>query len=174
MGTAKALLRCGDTTMLEHIVGLLRGVCDECVLLGDCDAVPTSLASIETLPDLHPGAGPIAGLRSLLEHHPSGWSLMVACDLPLLRVETLHKLIAHPRGDASVIAFRINDRLETCCALYHSRLLPAVERAVQEGALRLQHIVRSVPHASLIPDAATSRSLCNVNTPEDYDRLSFA
>ncbi len=171
MGTAKAMLRCGRTTIIEHIVELLRGVCEECVLLGDCEVRPVGLDSMITLPDLHSGDGPIGGLRSLLEHHSDGWSLLVGCDLPLLSVETLQTLIAHPRGDASVVAFRIDDRLETCCALYHGRLLPVVERALRDGALRLQHLVRSAPHVSIIPDVATSQSLANVNTPDDYERL---
>ena len=101
-----------------------------------------------------------------------GWGLLLSCDLPLLDRMILDRLVAGRSADVHAVAFAGADRdgsLHACCALYHTWVLPNVEKELSQRC-RLQVILQSVNTRVLIPTSAESRGLTNVNTMED---LSF-
>src|SRR5262249_62300734 len=53
--------------------------------------------AVDTVPDLRPGCGPLAGIEAamLASRHP--WVFVVACDMPGLDADGLGWLLARPR-----------------------------------------------------------------------------
>lgn len=171
MGRPKALLRLrDDTTMVEHVVAAASKVADEIVILGHADDLPASLSELIVLPDIQHGAGPLAGLCSLLEHAGQRWALLLACDMPLLGSNVLQRLAAEANDQVDAVAFMHEpDRDHTCCARYHPRILPAALRELKEGEARLQNVLNQVRTIRLKPSPAEARQLTNVNTPEELE-----
>ena len=176
MGQCKALLPLRGRTFVEHVVDVASTVADEIVLLGDLDLNIPGLARTARLSDPPGCVGPLAGLFSLLEYAGSRWSLLLACDMPMLTVEVLECLIQArgERGDA--VAFRRLDRnreFHACCAAYHPRALPAVRAELTAGVGKIQNVLRAVRCTALVPTAEEEELLVNVNTPEDLGSLEM-
>jgi molybdopterin-guanine dinucleotide biosynthesis protein A len=136
-GRDKARLpRPGGGTFLEHLVQQLRDLVGEIVLLGRADQsypeVPCRL-----LVDRVPGAGPLAGLDTLLASGAS-WGLLVACDLGAFDAD-LVDLLAAGRGSRPVVVPHTN-RSHWTCALYAAELAPEVGRALGGGELALHQL----------------------------------
>ena len=186
MGTDKAMLPWKGSTLLESVVSTARQVTDDCVLLGGAERLPDSLMDMPQLPDAYPGIGPIAGLHALLTHRRDAWCLLLSCDVPNVTTQTISALVDHITPDTCVIAYATppisakptdsnpwgtdphQNSLEPCCALYHSKLLPDVERAITTERYALRTLIESVPHATLPVDPATQAALHNINFPQDY------
>ena len=169
MGQPKALMpiRSG-TTMVEHVVAMALEITDQIVILGSSDALPASLNELRFLPDKIPGAGPLAGLCSLLDHAGQRWTLLLACDMPLLGPSVLKRLMTHANDEVDAVVFAHDaDRDHTCCALYHPRILSAAVRELTEGEARLQNVLNQVRTARLELTPDETRQLTNVNTPEE-------
>lgn len=195
MGADKATLPWKGSTLLETVVRTARQWTDDCVLLGSAERLPDSLADMPRLPDSYTGIGPIAGLHALLICRRDTWCLLLSCDVPGVTIQTISALLDHIESDISVVAYATSpistkptdsnswdtraqpskdhtqpssDRLEPCCALYHSSILPEVERAITTRRYSLRALIKSVPHTTLPVDPATRTALHNINYPQDY------
>lgn len=176
MGRAKATLPlAAGHTLVEHVVNtaLNCGRCiDEVLILGQCPDMPASLAKLHVLADAQAAAGPLMGLRSLFEYAKDRWSLLLACDMPLLSPVLIERLLAAARPDIDAVAFRGADKAwHACCALYHPRLLPAAIEELRNGRRSLQNVLATARVVSLNVNPEEERLLTNLNTPGDYDRL---
>jgi len=177
MGRPKALLRLADgRTFLEHVASVAGEVAGEVVLLGAAAQIPPGLTGLPTLPDQTPDAGPLAGLRSLLEYAGERWTLLLACDLPRLHADVLRRLLAAAPADADAAAFVCDAQrgiYHACCALYHPRLKPLALQELSAGRGSLQEVLRRARVIALDPDADEARQLENMNTPEDLARFGL-
>jgi len=174
MGRSKALLpHPHGGTFVEHVCTCAGAVVGQTLLLGDMERRPTSLIGWPTLRDTCAAAGPLAGLSALLQQIGIGWVLLLACDLPLLDVATLRRLLAGRRADCDAVAFRAmrgERRVHACCALYHTRVQPAVE-AELAGRRRLHAVLQAVRTVVLEPSPTDRITLRNVNAPADLIAL---
>ena len=177
MGRPKATLLLADgRRLVEHVAGVACRTgrwLDEVVILGVGQELPGSLAAFRILSDVEAGAGPLAGLCALLGHVGQRWSLLLACDMPLLEPALLERLFAAVTPECDAIAFRRPDRPESwhaCCALYHPRLLPAALLELRQGR-SLQKLLAMARLITIDPCPEEQRMLLNLNTPQDYERL---
>jgi molybdopterin-guanine dinucleotide biosynthesis protein A len=157
-------------------VDVASTVAGEIVLLGDLDLNIPGLSGIARRSDPTGCVGPLAGLSSLLEYAGSRWSLLLACDMPMLTVEVLERLIQARDESVDAVAFRRLDHeceFHACCAAYHPRALPAVRAELSTGVGKIQNVLRAVRCMGLIPAAEEEELLVNVNTPEDLASLEM-
>ncbi len=168
MGTDKALLPWVGSTMAETVVATALQVAADSVLLGACDSLPQGLSGLKRLDDAVAGIGPIGGLAALLAHYPDRWCLLLGCDIPNVTTVTLSGLIERIVHGSQVVVYDVCDRLEPCCALYHSSILPQVSSAIARRRYKLHDLIRSLPYSAVAAGPATRRALHNINTPADY------
>lgn len=176
MGQCKALLSLHGRTFVEHVVSVASTVADEIVLLGDINLNIPGLSAIARLSDAPGCVGPLAGLSSLLEYAGSRWSLLLSCDIPMLTVKVLVRLIQARDESVDAVAFRRLDReceFHACCAAYHPRALATVRAELTTGVGKIQNVLRTVRCTALIPTAEEEELLVNVNTPEDLASLEL-
>ena len=114
--------------------------------------------------------GPLCGILSAMGTHPEADWLVVACDLPYLKVETLEKLVeSYKETEPQLTAYRsTHDGLpEPLCSIYPSGMdakLLALANELQKFCPRKLLIVNE---ARLI-DQDDPRSLDNINTAEEF------
>ncbi len=129
--------------------------------------VPTSSSFPASLPSLHTH-GPLVGFAQGLAQVQTEWVLLLACDLPRLRVEVLQEwsttldtvannkiaaLAHHPKG------------WEPLCGFYRRRCLPQLLDFINQGGRSFQEWLRQYPVEVLpLPEP---EMLFNCNTPED-------
>jgi molybdopterin-guanine dinucleotide biosynthesis protein A len=171
MGQAKSLLRYRGRSFVELVIEVLRERTERVVLLGEGQ---TPVVSPETarVPDPPGLAGPLAGILAALRWRRDVCWIMVACDLPLLRVEALDWLLEQRQPNRWAILPKVDPaRVEPLLAVYEPQSLELLEQLVASGRRCPRHIEgHPAVHAPTPP-----RGLCacwtNINTPEDFDRL---
>lgn len=171
MGTAKALLQVDGTTLLERTIRVAAEAGAEVVLLGGPPFdLPPAARVLPLLDDLRPGHGPIGGLETLLAARPEHVALLLACDMPRLRADLLVRL-CRELGDADAVVCATSDcgapQPHPCCASYHSRILPIVRRAIDEGHCGMMRLLSNLSARSLALSRDEALCVENWNEPGD-------
>jgi molybdopterin-guanine dinucleotide biosynthesis protein A len=121
------------------------------------------------VPDLYPGEGPLGGIVSALQNSSADWNLIVACDMPGLKVDFLRALLEmaeHSQGDA-IIPTGPSGLLEPLCGAYHRRCYRPLSEAFDHGVRKIALALREV-RAITWPVPEELSCFQNVNTPEDW------
>jgi molybdopterin-guanine dinucleotide biosynthesis protein A len=174
MGRDKALLRHDGATQLERTVSLLgRHLARVFVSTRADQADDTERRRFPQIVDCHSEIGPVAGILSALEAHPTVTWLVLACDLPNVDDATVAFLLDNRAESQPFTAFTSShDGLpEPLCALYRPDALPIVRSSVDAGTICPRKIlIRSDTKLLEQPNPA---ALDNVNTPDDLVRVGM-
>src|SRR5438445_12469884 len=130
---------------------------------------------VETVADVHPGCGPLAGIHAALlaSRHPHVF--VAACDMPGLDADVIRWLVARI-GTADAIVPRWEGDVEPLHAVYAARCLPAIEVSLRDGRYAMREFLAGidvdyVSEAELRRVRAAAASLPAVNTPEELAAL---
>jgi molybdenum cofactor guanylyltransferase len=184
MGTPKAALMFGNSTILEGLIAKLCDAFDEILIIAAPQQtesfpierlLPTAPSSVRLLRDYLPYQGAAIALVRGLAAATNDISFVCSCDLPLLRMEVVRALHDMLNGYEAVIP-QIGGRAQPLCAVYRRTVAPAIETQLAAGEQRLTRITAGltaycpgeVQLREIEPDL---RSFMNVNTPEDYRRV---
>src|ERR687888_2772 len=132
MGRSKALLPVGRGTLVEWVVARLRPELAELLVAARSqDQLPPSLHA-HLVPDLHPGAGPLAGIEAGLA--PARHETVVAVSAGMARGtrDLVGRLVAAVAGHDAAVP-RVAGRPEPACAAYRRRAAPALAAALASG-----------------------------------------
>lgn len=164
MGRDKALLPWRSRSFLEHVAIQVKAAAGNVALIGD----PQSYVGFgyPCFPDRRMGMGPLAGIEVALESGRGELNLIVACDMPGLQAAWLIQLLeeAQKTGAQCVAARDANGRIHPLCASYRSSCLPAVQRALDDGHLKLLDLLEKLKAVTLDIGA----TIWNINTPEEW------
>lgn len=171
MGSPKALLPVGDQALVQWIIASLAPAFDEVLVSGPGSLLPPELRPV-AVADLHPGAGPLAGLEAGLKRARHDTLVAVACDMPLVTESLARLLVRSCRGHDAAVP-RPAGRPEPACAAYRRSALPTIVQSVAEGRLAARQAlismdVRYLGEAELAAAGADRRTFWSINTPEDY------
>lgn len=125
-----------------------------------------------TIPDRRPGAGPLAGLASLLLWAGPDPALVVPCDLPLLAATHLGPLLAAANDSANVghaIVARVDGVVHHSIAVWPPNHGRDFWQAVSDGQSAMRYALELVPWrgVEIHPDAVR-----DADTPGELHRLS--
>jgi len=174
MGSDKALLSFRDQTLLGRTLSLAAKVADKAVIVGPRERYA---AHGETVEDIYPGCGPLAGIHAALCATESEWNLVLSVDMPLMTPEFLSWLLEQARGASELIV--VPDALggqQPLCAVYRREVRPAAEQALQSGDYKVGHLFDRVPTRILSEREIRAASFSpevfrNVNTAQEYESL---
>lgn len=165
MGADKALLPVQGTPMVVRVSDALRsGGCQRVVAIGG-DGAAIAALGIEWCADEWPGEGPLGGVLTALSRagDASSHVVVVACDLPFLRADTVAQLVESAVGSAQVVAAR-TDRLEPLCAVWPVAARHEVQQVFVGGA---RAVAAALDRVGVVEVAVPVGDLRNVNTRGD-------
>jgi molybdopterin-guanine dinucleotide biosynthesis protein A len=170
MGQPKALLPVGSTTLIEWLTARLAPEFAHLVVAArGPERVPAGLRA-HLVPDLHAGAGPLAGVEAGLAASPHDVVVAVACDMPAVTAGLLRRLVRASAGagvDAAVP--RIAGRPEPACAAYRRSAAGPIAAALGAGRRRAADALAGLRVRWL--DGEDAAQFANLNTPDDYRRF---
>jgi molybdenum cofactor guanylyltransferase len=165
----KASLEYAGRSQLARAMELLAPLVVRAFVSVRADQVQDPLrAAYDTIADLQPGLGPLAGIQAALASHPAQAWLVLACDLPFLSTATLTHLIARraPARLASAYRSQFDGKPEPLCAIYEPASRGPIQAWIEQG--------HDCPRAWLsaaevqLLDLPEPRALDNVNTAQEY------
>jgi molybdopterin-guanine dinucleotide biosynthesis protein A len=186
MGADKALLRWGDGSLLEHVLGVLgAAVAGPLVVVAAAGSARTvEGARVVAVTDDAPGRGPLQGLATGLRAAAAqGSTVAFVCsvDLPLLHPAYVGAVLA-ALGDAEVALPVLHGHRQPLAAAYRTALGDRAAALLEAGARRPGDLfaasaVRELSDADLLADPALRAAdpdldaVRDVDTPEEYEAL---
>jgi len=175
MGSNKALLKVGDTTLIEGIYRTLAPIFRDIVIVTN---TPEEYAFLpcRTVPDIYPGAGSIAGLHSALTNSATERAFVVACDMPSLNPELVRHLCSIEEEWDVVVPVNSDGYLEPLHALYNRICLGEVQKALEADDKSILNLfdrirTRRVEWDEIKGISGAAESFRNVNSPEEYGEI---
>jgi molybdenum cofactor guanylyltransferase len=177
-GRDKALAELGGLPMLGRMIGLLQGVAKNVKVVGAPEKY--SQFEREIVSDRWPDEGPLGGIITALEDAaknpaPSGWNVIVSCDMPFLTSEWLAFLCQRAaKSKAQVVLPHSTHGPEPLCACYRTDaagpLRAAFESGVRKVTLGLKHVSTEVlDEADWKRFDSAGQLFWNMNTAADYE-----
>ena len=178
MGTAKAWLMLDGKSFVERIAAELSGIASSVTIVGGNTTAAKLKIDLPSVPDIHPGWGALGGVHTALSACTAVWALVVACDFPFVTRELFARLTSVAKNFAAVAPIQSDGIPQPLCALYSVEpCLGRAEQLIKSGERKpialLQSVdTRWVNFAELANLAGADRFFENINTPEDYARVS--
>lgn len=167
--------------VLERTVALLCEISDDVTVIAPRDRSYERFGA-PVVSESAPGRGPLGGIETALTIARHGRCLIVACDLPLLRLDLLRWLVAVPFDGDALVPFvgdlggesdpNVDLRPQPLLAVYRTTVLPEVRKLLQDGERRVQCLIDVIRVVSPTVDSLRDVdpalvSFRNINTREE-------
>ena len=171
MGRCKALLKVGNTTMLERIERQMEVFPER--WLSTNDPALGAAFSGKVVADVFVGKGPLAGIHAALSKTSKSYLFCVACDMPYFSRQIIGPMTeAFPDGADALVCQDSTGRIHPLCGIYAKTALPAITRCLHFGELRVSVLLRQLRCVCFQTAGQFSdQILWNINTPEAYNSL---
>jgi len=176
MGFDKARLPFGSERLVDRQVRLLRAICRSVAIIGPPETFADT--GIQVYQDEIPGQGPLGGIHAGLRRARTEFSLFLSCDMPLMEVRFLRYLCDQAlasRASATLPPPWAKGRYPLCAVL-RRRALSRVRSCLASGQNQVGRFFsrsprRTISKAELARAGFSLRIFCNLNTPEEYERM---
>lgn len=177
MGQDKALLELDGIPLLQRTYQIARQCADpvyvvtpwaeryRSILPADCQFIQETWQ-----PGATQSPGPLIGFAQALPQVQTEWVLLLACDLPHLKLAVLQNWIAaleNASGEAiALLPKNPQGWWEPLCGFYRCHCLPELTAFIQTGGRSFQKWLANQPVQELT--LADTQLLFNCNTPEEW------
>jgi molybdopterin-guanine dinucleotide biosynthesis protein A len=176
MGFDKAQLPLGSEKMVDRQIRVLRAMCRSVAIIGPPDRFVST--GVQVYEDELPGKGPLGGIYTGLRKARTEFSLFLSCDMPLMAERFLRYLCEQAlasRASATVPPPYREGRYPICAVL-RRRVLPRVRSCILSGQNQVGRFFsrsqrRTISKAEFTRAGFSPRVFCNLNTPEEYERI---
>jgi molybdopterin-guanine dinucleotide biosynthesis protein A len=132
---------------------------------------PHASFGLPMLADIHHSIGPIGGLHAALIAAPTEWILVLPCDTPLVQAELIMQLFnTSISTDCQAIVPSHDGHFEPLFALYHKNTIDQINIQISKGDYKMTHFIEQIN--TVIVQVSQQKSFVNINTPEDFNKLS--
>jgi molybdenum cofactor guanylyltransferase len=178
-GSDKARAALRGAPLILHVAGVLRAVGEDVTAVAEVAEKYVDFG-LRTIGDLHPGAGPLAGLETALadrlDRLGAGWVVVASCDLAALRAEWVEVIAGRlPAADSTIdfraVAYR-SEVWQPFPAGYHTELLPVVREFLDGGKASFQRLLSDGrARATAVALPCDWPAVPQVNTREDLRQI---
>jgi molybdopterin-guanine dinucleotide biosynthesis protein A len=168
MGRDKSLLEYHGKPQADHLYSLLEDLCDKTFLSLRSDQKITGITDA-IIVDQDRYRGPFNGILSAHSSQPEAAWLVLACDLPLIDIDSLNQLIEarDPEAVATAMATHKTGLPEPLVAIWEPRGLDMAEEYLKtaESSCPRKFLIRN---DSKLVTPEKDEVLLNANNPEEY------
>lgn len=165
MRREKALLPVCGRTLIEALIEQVRP-CFDAVLVSAGDREKFAFLGLPVIEDETPGEGPLPAILTALRASPCRLNFVMACDIPCVDLAFLRRMLALAPGRDIVVPRYRDGKFEPLFAAYARAIVPAIERQVAGGDLRISSLF-AVCRAAFVP-MDEQPWFRNLNTLEEY------
>lgn len=164
----KGLITYHDVPQADHCHHLLERHCQEVFV--STRSGQWNDSGLEHLPQLHDrfiGIGPMSGILTAMTTHPFATWVVLACDLPFVKTDTIGDLIAarNPYRMATSYLSASDSLPEPLCTIYEPKVLVRLLEGLALGCRCPRKILCELPIKTLT--LKDERALDNINSKDD-------
>jgi len=170
MGFDKGTVKWYDKEQRYYMADMLRTYCNE-VFISLSSPQKEMVEEYPVLTDTFTNLGPYGAILSAFREKPDSAWLVVACDLPLLDLDTIAYLVANRDSSAIATAFNseINEFPEPLITIWEPKSYPVLLSFLAQGySCPRKVLINTEPKLLKAPNAD---ALTNVNTPDELERI---
>ncbi len=166
MGKDKGQIDYHGKPQREFMADILNEICDE-TFLSVRSSKNEAATDYPFLEDTFYDLGPFGAIASAFRHRPNAAWLVIACDLPLLDLETLDFLVKNRNPSAIATAFNspVNEFPEPLISIWEPSSYPILLQFLAQGFSCPRKVL--INSAVKLVDAPDGQKLMNVNRPEE-------
>ncbi len=169
MGSDKALLEIEGTAFISRVANELSAVFTAISIISD-RADRYRFLGWPIHEDVFRNCGPLGGIHSALKNAVAPKVFVASCDMPFLDRHLVQRLLGM-NADEDVTLFATNDLPQPLCGIYHTRILPVIERRLQQSRLSVMSLLGEVKTNLIqLPSETDAQVLVNINTPTEYSQ----
>jgi molybdopterin-guanine dinucleotide biosynthesis protein A len=165
MNREKSLLPVNGRPLIETLIAQIRP-CFERIMISAGDNDKFAFLGLPVILDEVPGQGPLRAILSALRVSPCRLNFIMACDIPVIRIAFLKRLLALAPGYEIVVPRYREGRFEPLFASYSRHVIPAIERQIAAGDFRISSLFRTCRTKFVAMDG--EKWFRNLNTAEEY------
>ena len=172
MGRDKALIEIDGIRLVNRAAQVVNEAAGSATLIGDPEKYGGLGHPVHQ--DIFTGCGPLAGIHAALSVSRADWNLVLACDMPEVGPAFLIQMLERAeqgRQDCLLPAGE-SGRPEPLCAVYHRRVLPAIERALNDGVRKVLDGLAGL-RVEVFPVSGPG-PFRNINTPAEWSEYTRA
>ena len=171
MGYDKSSIEWHGKEQRYYMADLLKQYCDEVFISCRADQQNEVDSHYKTLPDTFVDLGPYGAILSAFREKPDAAWLVVACDLPLLDIETLQYLVAHRNPSAVATTFEspFDGLPEPLITIWEPKAYPILLSFLSQGYTCPRKALRN--NDVHIIKAENADALMNVNTQDELEKV---
>lgn len=170
MGFDKGMANWHGKEQRYYIADMLKNLCNE-VFISRSNDEQVIDPGYTSLTDTFTGLGPYGAILSAFREKPDNAWLVIACDLPLLDMETLRYLVDNRDSSAVATAFGngFQDLPEPLITIWEPKSYSVLLSFLAQGySCPRKVLINSYSKLLAAPDV---NALTNVNTPEDLEKV---
>jgi molybdenum cofactor guanylyltransferase len=172
-GANKALVEIDGVPIVKRVASALAQVLEQTIVITNSPQ-DFKFLNLPMFPDIIPCSGSLGGLYTGLTACQGRRGLLIACDMPFLKVSVIRYMVnlAHK---ADIVIPRIHEKLEPLHAIYSPACLPHIAELLHRSDLKIANFfdkvdVLEVPARDLAVFDPDFQFIVNVNSPEDLQK----
>jgi molybdenum cofactor guanylyltransferase len=177
LGRNKVAETIGSKSLLERVVSCLSAFnSDIIVVTARESSLPqlTNYPGLRIIEDIYPGKGTIGGIYTGLTASETFYNLVVACDMPFIKLDLMRYMIDQAEGYDVVIPKTNNQILEPLHAIYSRNCLSPLEFLIKQGRLSVLELypmvrVKYIDESEITKFDPEHISFFNINTESDLN-----
>ncbi|MBU3161678.1 molybdenum cofactor guanylyltransferase [Clostridium frigoris] len=162
----KAFLIYKEKTFIEQIIRAGSSYKEIIIVANNKDIYEEF--NLRVVGDIYKGHGPLGGIHAALTNSLTEYCLCIACDMPLISPEILD-ILGCIEEDYEGLIPKVNNRLQTLCAVYKKTIVNNIEKSLQENENKIREFIVSIE--CKVVEGLSYREFLNINTLEDYKNL---
>lgn len=173
-GLNKALLKLNGQSLMETIIGKLRNLFKEVIIVSSYPREYEHL-NLKVVKDLIPQKGPLGGIYSGLSFSKSSHSFVVACDMPFINPDLIRYMKVRI-DDSDVLIPKTREGYEPLHAFYSKNCLDVIRKQLDsEASLKIvdffdQVKVKYIEEEEVRKFDPDGLSFFNINTSGDLNK----
>ena len=174
MGRDKCELTLDGQTFVERISDRMKRVTSSIKVVGRL----VGQSRLSHVTDVYPGWGALGGVHAALANCSGEWALVVACDFPFVTTDLFARMENLSSGFDAAAPVQADGVPQPLCTLYRVEpCLAQAEQLIKSGERKpialLQSVrTRWIAFEELAELEGSESFFYNINTPEDYARIS--
>ena len=169
MGSDKALMPFQETNFMEAVIESAKPLVTNFFMVSS--KPEHDGFGLERINDIIEDAGPLSGLYSGLNHSRTEYNLVLSCDIPFIKTETLKLLFDEDFTQFDIVQLASKGKSMPLIAIYKKSCAPVFFELMNNGERRVRKAIENFKIKTIEVDEALAYQLQNINTREQLNSI---